>query len=254
VDDDFVMEIDANRNLVKAWNLAEIVKRYLPAEQDMVVEGEDWLHVNSVEYKEEDDALIISARQQFGVFKLDYTSGDIMWILNDTSSRWFSYPALKKLALIPEEGCELPLGQHTPVFIGEDEMLLMDNGYDGYGQSGDSGGLTDGGKGYSRLVIYKINEEEGRVTQEFQYGKERGRELYSKFAGNAGHLPSRDILFALFGNMVSEDGEHNTARYIEFDGNGSIIFEAMLESENASRFFFRASKIDMQMLINNYYL
>lgn len=247
-DFDFILECDENGNKIKEWNLNEIVKSYLPGGQQLVKDGKDWIHINSVYYQEEDHSLVVSARHSLGVFKIDYNSGNIRWILNDTSLSWYSYPRLKDLALQPSEGCDLPLGQHSPVPLPGDRILMLDNGYDGYERLNNEDGLTDGGKGYSRLVIYKINENTMTVSQDFQYGREQGKTLFSQYAGNAGFDQLSGSYYGLFGTIITPDSAAR-GRVIEVDMTGNLLFDARLTTLER-QFFGRGEKINLDMVIN----
>jgi arylsulfate sulfotransferase len=251
-DKDYILECDENGNKINEWNLGEIVKRYLPGNQQLVIDDKDWLHVNSVYYQEVDQSLVVSARQSLGVIKLDYHSGNIRWILNDTSASWYNYPKLKDLALQPSMGCDLPLGQHSPVPLPGNRILMLDNGYDGYERLNNEDGLTDGGKGYSRLVVYKIDEATMTVSQEFQYGQEHGATLYSRFAGNAGYDPAIDSYFGLFGKVQAEEGDNTIGRVMEVDAEGNLLFDAKLTSMDPGEMFFRSEKINLDQVINEY--
>ncbi len=248
-DKDFILECDEKGNKIKEWNLYEIVKSYLPVNQQLVVEGKDWLHINSVYYQQEDHSLVVSARQSLGVFKIDYNSGNIRWILNDTSLSWYSYPKLKDLALQAIEGCELPLGQHSPVPLSGNRILMFDNGYDGYERLNDEDGLTDGGKGYSRLVVYNISENTMTVSQDFQYGREQGKDLFSMYAGNAGFDQATSSYYALFGTITFTD-TLALGRVIEVGTDGYLLFDARLTALDTRQFFSRGEKIDLDMIIN----
>jgi arylsulfate sulfotransferase len=249
-DNEFILECDEVGNKIKEWNLKKIVMRYLPGGQELVIEGEDWLHVNSVFYDEIDETILISARQSLGVFKIDYHTGDIQWILNDTSFNWFTYPQLADRALRPLEGCELPMGQHSPVPLSGNRLLMLDNGYNGYETTGSGNGKVRGGKDYSRLVVYEINEENRTVHQTFQYGTEMEKSLYSKFAGNAGYDPETETYYGLFGTIDMDNQSSYQGRVIEVDESGSVLFDAQLTALKPGELFFRGEKIHLESLIN----
>ena len=248
-DKDYILECDEKGNKIKEWNLGEIVKRCLPGNQQLIIDGEDWLHVNTVYYQEEDHSLVVSARHSLGVFKLDYNLGNIRWILNDTSLSWYDYPELKRLALQPSEGCDLPLGQHSPVPLPGNRILMLDNGYDGYERLNNEDGLTNGGKGFSRLVVYEIDENSMSVSQVFQYGSDQGARLYSEFAGNAGYDQTIASYYGLFGTITSPDSRV-TGRAIEVGTDGNLLFEAKLTALDSKQLFFRGEKINLDRVIN----
>ncbi len=65
-EEDFVVELDRESNIENAWDL----RPYLDVSRSTVsaVQG-DWVHVNTLAYDEQDDALLVSARFQ-GILKL----------------------------------------------------------------------------------------------------------------------------------------------------------------------------------------
>jgi arylsulfate sulfotransferase len=251
-DKEYILETDETGRKIKDWNLNEILKRYLPGEQDLVIDGEDWLHVNSVFYDETDEALLISARQSLGVFKIDYHTGDIQWILNDTTFNWFNYPQLAELALKPADDCTLPMGQHSPVPLSGNRLLMLDNGYNGYERVENSNNKVRGGRGYSSLVVYEIFEEDRTVLQTFQYGSEMKNSLYSKFAGNAGYDPVSGTYYGLFGTIDTDNQGVYHGRVIETDLEGNVLFDAELTALNPGELFFRTEKINLGRLINDF--
>lgn len=246
-DKDYILECTEKGSKVKEWDLKEIVKRYLPQNENLIDDGEDWIHVNSVLFNEEDNSLIVSARQTLGVFKLDYNTGNIKWILNDTTSLWYAYPDLKSLALKPIDGCELPIGQHSPYIMPNKNILLLDNGFNGY--SRDSSGVMLPSKSYSRLVEYKIDENNMTVEQIFQYGKEHTTELRTVFGGSAGYDKSLDTYWSLFGDILTE-GKNTEGRIIETDRDGNRLFDARLSDDGNEHFYYSSEKI----FLSNYNL
>jgi arylsulfate sulfotransferase len=246
-----ILECDEQGKLIKSWNVDKIVRNYLPENQSLASEGKDWLHINSVHYQEDDASLLVSARNSLGVFKLDYITGDIRWILNDTAMLWYSYPGLKELALIPHEGCELPIGQHSPVLLPDGDILMLDNGYDGYERLKDEDGLIAGGKAYSRLVIYQVDPEKLTVSQVFEFGREYGKDLYSRFAGNAGFDPETGSCYGLFGKIVKTEQGLVEGRVIEAAKDGELLFDARLTGKNSEELFYRSEKINLNEIINS---
>ncbi len=127
--DEYVTEMSYSGELLNEWNISNIVKSYLPEDQDIVVSGQDWAHINFVETDSTDNSLLISFRVNLGLVKMD-REGNIKWILADPHKAWNSYPGLSSLGLSPAEGCELPLGQHCTVLLENGDILMFDNGFD----------------------------------------------------------------------------------------------------------------------------
>ena len=126
------IEIDGLGNILKTWNLADIISAAMIAGGDdpsQFVQSAptDWFHNNSVTYWRSDDSLIVSSRENF-VIALDYTSGAIKWILGDTTKEWFQFPSLASYSLSLGANTLPPIGQHALSITNDDSLLLFDNG------------------------------------------------------------------------------------------------------------------------------
>lgn len=240
-DNNYILQCDDKGNRIKTWNLVDIVRRYLPDSETLVKEDKDWIHVNAVTYIPEENAILVSARQTLGIFKMDYNSGDIKWILNDTTLQWYKYPKLKNLGLIPQNGCEMPIGQHSPIILPNKNILVKDNGFNGY-ERNENENLIES-KEYSRLVEYKIDETNKTVEQVFEYGRENGTNMFSKFGGSAGYDKNTNSFWALFGYIKSGNDQITTGRLVELDNDGNLLFDVKLRASNAYQYFFRSEKI-----------
>ncbi|MBA3273833.1 MAG: aryl-sulfate sulfotransferase [Chthoniobacterales bacterium] len=134
------IEVDPAGNVLKRWELGEIIRNAMIAGGDDPTEfvrnakgrydflaHEDWFHNNSTAYRKADDSLIVSSRENF-VICLDYETGAIKWILGDPTKQWYQYPSLRKYALALSPGTRPPIGQHTVSITKDDHLLLFDNG------------------------------------------------------------------------------------------------------------------------------
>ena len=126
------IEVDGLGNLLKTWNLADIISAAMTAGGDdpsQFVQSapNDWFHNNSVTYKRSDDSLIVSSRENF-VIALDYTSNAIKWILGDTTKHWFQFPSLASYSLSLGANTLPPIGEHALSITKDDNLLLFDNG------------------------------------------------------------------------------------------------------------------------------
>jgi outer membrane protein assembly factor BamB len=126
-----VAEVNAAGQVLKQWDLPAIFRRTMQAGGDnpanFVRDGADWFHMNSAIYSAADNSLLVSSRENF-VVKLDYETGNIKWILGDSTKHWYvSYPSLRALALKLTSG-NAPIGQHSLSITADGSLLLFNNG------------------------------------------------------------------------------------------------------------------------------
>jgi arylsulfate sulfotransferase len=125
------LEVDATGNVLRTWNLADIISAAMIAGGDDPSEFVypapiDWFHNNACAYRSSDNSLIVSSRENF-VIAIDYDSGMIKWILGDPTKHWYEFPSLRKFSLTLAPGTLPPIGQHAVSMPG-DQLLLFDNG------------------------------------------------------------------------------------------------------------------------------
>ena len=125
------LEVDAAGNVLRSWNLADIISAAMIAGGDdpsqfVYPAPTDWFHNNTCTYRSSDDSLIVSSRENF-VIALDYDSGNIKWILGDPTKHWYEFPSLRAFALTLAPGTLPPIGEHALSMSG-DQLLLFDNG------------------------------------------------------------------------------------------------------------------------------
>jgi arylsulfate sulfotransferase len=208
--DDALVELERNTGaVVRRLDFRTILDPERPR-QPINLDEADWLHLNGFDYAPEDNAVVVSGRDQSAVVKVGLDSGDIHWILgNHQYWREEFHPAL--LEPIGED-FEWPWGQHAPEFHPRDpsRILLYDNGnhrsYDSPLAPADN---------YSRAVEYEINDAAGTVRQIWQYGAERGSELFTPFIGDADYLENGNRLVTFGG--VSRDLEGNPQALFDLD-------------------------------------
>ena len=241
---DAVVEIDRRTGEVSGeWDFREILDPDRPVQPANLGE-EDWLHLNAVVYDEEDDAIIVSGRDQSAVVKVDRASGELVWILGN-HEKWS--PEFRPFLLEPEGLPFLwPWGQHAPMLHPGDNsrLLLFDNGNK---RSYDEPLPPE--ENFSRAVEYLIDEEEGTVRQLWQYGREHGSELYTPCIGDADYLREGNRLVC-FGGITRdlrgrpveifdfEKGEVNemkiSARIFELtaDSPARVLREVIIEDDD----------------------
>ncbi len=129
------IEVDAIGNIMRTWNLADIISAAMVAGGDDPSEfvfplepsPNDWFHNNGATYNRADDSLIISSRENF-LICLDYETLAIKWILGDPTKKWHQFPSLAQYALDAAPGSLAPIGQHSPSITFDQNILAFDNG------------------------------------------------------------------------------------------------------------------------------
>jgi arylsulfate sulfotransferase len=125
------LEVDAGGNVLRTWNLADIITAAMIAGGDdpsqfVYPAPTDWFHNNACAYRSSDNSLIVSSRENF-VIAIDYNSGTIRWILGDPTKHWYQFPSLRQFSLTVASGTLPPIGQHAVSMPG-DQLLLFDDG------------------------------------------------------------------------------------------------------------------------------
>ena len=126
------IEVDASGNVLKTWNLANIISAAMRAGGDdpsrfVYPTPNDWFHNNSVAYNRADNSLIVSSRENF-LICIDYETGAIRWILGDPTKKWYQFPSLRRYALALAPGSRPPIGQHSISVTFDQNILVFDNG------------------------------------------------------------------------------------------------------------------------------
>jgi arylsulfate sulfotransferase len=161
------IEVDSSGNVLKIWNLADIITAALLAGGDdpgqFVEPPNDWFHNNSVTYNRADDSIAISSRENF-VICLDYETSAIKWILGDMTKHWAQFPSLAQYALTLASDTLPPVGQHAVSIAYDQSLLLFDNGL------GSLFELPPGvSRGYSSPRKYELNLQTKVATEVWNY-------------------------------------------------------------------------------------
>ncbi len=230
--DDKLFEMERGTgNIVKEWDMNLILdnqRRRLPGER-----GDDWLHLNAVYLDEADNSLIISGRGQCAVYKIDYDTGDLKWILSPPE---FWNDSLSPFLLQPDYANSIdtvdfwPYGQHTPVRMENGNILMYDNGRyrNFYSDS------TVSVASYSRAAEYKIDEVNKTVSLVWVF--DENKQYFTTAAGSTTLNPENQN--KLLGFLWSGNGG-NTPRLYELDAQNQVIFEAVVNPNNNYYRFFK---------------
>ncbi len=262
--EDLVYELDTNTGeVVHSLDLKTILPRSsertytVQAVQNQLgkpwgVSPNDWFHLNAIVL--DGASVILSSRHMSAVIKMDWPSGEIKWILASPDG-WL--PMYQKYLLKPIAGqpdFEWPYWQHAPVLLPDQDnnpdtidLLLFDNGTVRFGNADVQEALKTGNLSsiqyYSRLVQYRIHETDGTIEQVWQYGKERGNELYAMRCGNAELLPNGNRLGFFY--IESNDFERPSTHAVidEVTADGKLIWEALVTAEDGVLEGYRAERL-----------
>lgn len=206
----------------------------------------DWLHINSIVYNQEDDSLIISARQQ-AVFSINKTTKEINWILAEP---YLDFPEeLEQYLLTPiGDDFEYTYAQHSAIITSNDTIMIFDNGNNRADENGDS---LEYSQLYSRVVEYKIDTTNMSVEQIFSYGEELGHDYYCFYISNVEQLYNNNLLinFGALSYTNDLDESKNKATIFEYDYENQ---ELVREINFYNGHIYRANKINFLDEITTY--
>ena len=218
--EDVVVELDRQTgNIVKTFDL----KNVLPMEDGKSENWSnyDWFHNNSVWYDDKTNSVILSGRHQDAVIALDYTTGQLKWIIGDPTNWSDEY---QKYFFTPiGDNFEWQWSQHAAMVTPDDYIFLFDNGNnkskiaDNYILAQDS---------YSRGVIYKINTDSMTIEQVWQYGKERGSGFYSPYISDVDYIDTNHYIIHS-GGIVKVDGQPSNQPAGLSDGNTALLSDTV---------------------------
>jgi arylsulfate sulfotransferase len=254
--EDFILEINRKSGyIVRSIDF----KKYLDKsrQNEIGLAPVDWLHVNSIVYDASDQSIMFSARAQSAVIKMSYPDMKIKWILGPHDN----WPVKYQPYLLTPVGnnFEWQWSQHHATILSEKsvngsqliDIMLFDNGLYRTFNAKEALSAADS---YSRVVHYQINETRRTVEQVWEYGKERGSELFSVSRGSSYLLGNGNILGTwseiardangLPTTQVVEGSGTTSARVIEVNPvNNQVVFEVALDNTVNYR-TFRANLYD----------
>ena len=175
------IEVDASGNVLKVWNLADIISAAMRAGGDdpgqfVYPTPNDWFHNNAVAYNRADDSLIVSSRENF-LICIDYQTGAIKWILGDPTKKWHQFPSLRRYALTLAPGSLPPIGQHAISVTYDQSILVFDNG-----QNSTFEEPPGENRDYSSPRKYKLDLNAKTATEVWNF--EMGQSVNCPFCGS----------------------------------------------------------------------
>ncbi len=247
--EDHIVEMDRTTGMItNVWDLREI----LPTDRytlRKIGDGSDWFHINAVIYDDKDNSIVVSGQAQ-GVVKLTWNN-ELKWILAPHDG-WSSEYVPYLLSPIIQAEFDWTWGQHAPCLLPNGNLLIFDNGFGrGFGTATSQ---------YSRAVEYEItenqNNEGGTISQIWQYGKERGLEMFAPFISDVDYIEQSGTRLITAGsleyNLTYTDNLNNSitpsphrieTRIIEVNEAGIVLFEMTLSSLQHVGTTYRSEKI-----------
>lgn len=122
----------------------------------------------------------------------------------------------------PTDDFEWSTGQHSLNWLGNGRLLIFDNG---------PARNLNNKPTHSRAVEYQFDEENRTIQQVWQYGKERGLDMYSPITSDVDVLPRTGNRLITAGNIrVNQPAPH--AKLIEL-ADDEVVFECRVLFKDA---------------------
>jgi hypothetical protein len=214
-----ISEFTLADGFVKTWDIAAILSNYMSAHGDdptlFVRPGYDWFHSNAATYDPSDNSIIVSSREDF-LIKLDYDTGDIIWILGDPTKYWYTFPSLRAKALTLQAGGLYPIGQHGVSITSKGLVMVMNDGFGSASQP--SGAPTGETRTYSAVSAYSIDAAANTATEVWHF--DYGQTIYSDICGSAYEASDQSVLVNY---AVADTRTH--ARLVGLDSQRNVVFD-----------------------------
>lgn len=241
--EDYIVEMDRKTGkIVKTFDLKDLLNMEDGKSANWT--EYDWFHNNSVWYDKATNSITLSGRHQDAVINLDYSTGELNWIVGD-STNWSS--EYQKYFFTPTgDNFEWQWSQHAAMILPNGDLFLFDNGNN---RSKIKENYISANDNYSRGVIYHFDTTNRTISQVWEYGKVRGSDFYSPYISDVDYLANNRYLIHS-GGISYKDGviQNEPAGLNEVDRLNSItvellhdevIFEMQLPSN-----YYRAEKMN----------
>lgn len=195
----------------------------------------DWAHANAVVMDDSERFVIASLRHQDAVVKIDWDTGELVWILGsheDWGPEWQDY------LLQPVGDLLWPYHQHASMITPDGTVPMFDNGNYRARPFEEPTPRTDY---FSRAVEYRIDEERMQVAEVWSYGGPGDEPFFARFLGDADWMPQTGNVLINYGGLVSDpagaaiaDGAgHNWVRIVEVthETPAEKVFELVIDDE-----------------------
>lgn len=204
--------------VLRTWDFSEIIGNYMRSQGDdasaFVRPGFDWFHTNSATYDPRDDTLIVSSRENF-IIKVDYSTGNIVWILGDPSKYWYSFPSLRAKALQLASGGMFPIGQHATSITSDGLLMIFNNGAESFNQP--VGAPRGERRSYSAVSAYSINAP--AMTAQEVWSFDHGKSIMSDICSSVYEANGKSLLV----NFAVGSGRTKTT-LLGLDASNNVLF------------------------------
>jgi len=165
-----VDEITSTGGTIMSWSLGDLLSQYMSSHGDdptlFVRPGTDWFHINATTYDPRDDSLIVSSRENF-VIKLDYATGEPIWILGDPTKYWYTFRSLREKALTLAPGGFYPIGQHATSITSDGLLMVFNDGTASVNQP--PGAPSGDSRSYAVVSAYDIDPVAMTAEETWRY-------------------------------------------------------------------------------------
>lgn len=273
--DDVVVEYDTVAKTRKYYEIAKLlpIDRRVNIVDFITAHPSDWFHSNSLDYDTQDKGVIVSGRHQ-GAVKFDRNFTEVKWIISpkigwkgqtidnitiDVTEKVLNpirldgTPITDRAVLEGKKedevsGFDWPWGQHNAKIIKKEgnilTLIVYDNG-DNRHRTGELPIGTFNDKGYSRAVIYEIDEANMIIKQIWQSGKELGVNGYSQIMSGAEKLSNGNIqMHSAFVKESSKIRPHSSYFEYEYDNPSSPIYQIIFPENFRSYRAYRVNPFD----------
>lgn len=228
--EDVVQEIDRETGeIVKSLDMREIF-------DDTYVDMVDWVHLNTVSYKEEDDSILISPRNLHSAVKVSWKDNEIKWIL--ANPKMFEGTEQESKVLKPEGNITWHFQQHSvyeiPYDLDGDPDTVHVMLYDNHWQTKRKVDFFDGKK-QSYVMVYTIDEKKMTVRQEKLFPGAR-----SIITSNCAYDEENGRMFS-FGGYLHPFVNGQKGMIYEFDYQSG----AVLNQYSTKYYFYRGYEMNM---------
>ena len=259
--EDYVVELDRQTGEV-VWELD--MKDLMGSEEGQSAsmdsdgsEESDWFHNNGLAYDAQNDLVLLSARHKDAIVAVKKEEKSIAWILGDPTGWGEEY---QSYFFTPEgEDFEWFYAQHNVSILDNGDIALFDNGTARVKRV-DGDDRVSGDDVYSRAVVYNIDTENMTVSQESEYGKERGADWYADWISGVVSLDgTKDHLWITAGSHLHSDEENRNdyypkdmfvsgltkTTYIDQVDNGELTFELTISGDTYNALTYRSFRMPL---------
>jgi arylsulfate sulfotransferase len=236
--EDAIVEVSRQTGqVIRSWDFRKILDDQRPGLPDSP--AGDWLHINALYYDPCDNSIVVSGRNQSAVVKIDYRTGELIWILchpkhwKESLQPFLLSPVDaqgKKMDIIPEDFWSY--AHHAVQRTANGNLLLYDNGtFRGYYDDPSSPAIS-----YSRAAEYKIDKDLRTVSLVWKF--DNAKTIFTRFTGYTQEINAGES--RLLGYAFISD---KTPRLIEINAQNQVLFEATVNRAKAA--YYRILKVNL---------